>query len=462
LQKMVDDLVSAGAEDQDSPAANRNWVRLSSMIDAVNGALQGRRISRGIGVVWEGQQHQHRAVFADEIKFQRLLTNLIDNAISITRAGDDVVVQIHVIDGGGALRLSVTDQGRGMDRQALQRSVEDQASGRGSSGLGLGITRQMAGLHHSLLCIATQPGMGTETSIEIPAGGPLSVARQYCRWRDAIRRMLGGDGFAGRLNLHRRSEDGSNPVGNTIDAAGRETTRIDRPVSSVDGPQRDIPLSADSASSSSADNTLAGADQVPGGVIVPDPFRTGRLCLLTGHPTILENPPVWADGVISFQLLLPDSLSMSDCDSVDQFLLRHSGIYDLVYRMGRRSWILLCDAAAHQIDDQVSAVKRGVQTHLRDHGESDSHAEIQILSPVALPLGKPGDHVRITDRFVRRSLEQAIEPASAGDPNHRAGGKPRLTTSIIAEDRLEEELHRLAVRMRDSSKRMRQQIQELE
>jgi two-component system, OmpR family, sensor kinase len=104
----------------------------------------------------------------DPERVAQIMRILIDNALSHTPAGTDVVVAAGQRD--GRVRLSVTDYGTGIKRAAMSRIFEpfytsDDAQG---SGLGLAIAHELAERMEGELSAESVPGR-TTFSLELPA-----------------------------------------------------------------------------------------------------------------------------------------------------------------------------------------------------------------------------------------------------------------------------------------------------
>lgn len=105
-------------------------------------------------------------VMADIEKLERLLTNLLDNAIRHCRDGGRVKVLLERVDDG--IKLSVEDNGVGIPDQDIAHIFEPhykasnsiKSKGR-SSGLGLAITRRLVELHDSAISVKSRLGEGT-------------------------------------------------------------------------------------------------------------------------------------------------------------------------------------------------------------------------------------------------------------------------------------------------------------
>jgi PAS domain S-box-containing protein len=129
-----------------------------------------------------------RGTFAgDAVRIRQIVSNLASNAIKFTAAGD---VRIHVDclepDTPGApsrLRLEVVDSGIGFDPEAARRLFTrfTQADGSisrqfGGTGLGLAICRTLVDLMQGEIRAASEPGVGSTFTVELPLLRTVSLA----------------------------------------------------------------------------------------------------------------------------------------------------------------------------------------------------------------------------------------------------------------------------------------------
>ncbi|HEY8562258.1 MAG TPA: ATP-binding protein [Pyrinomonadaceae bacterium] len=112
-------------------------------------------------------------VYADAVRLEQMLTNLIDNAVKFNREGGGVTVGHERADGKDV--ISVADTGEGISNDHLQRIFErfyrtDRARSReiGGTGLGLAIVKHLARLHGGEISVTSTPGKGSVFSIELP------------------------------------------------------------------------------------------------------------------------------------------------------------------------------------------------------------------------------------------------------------------------------------------------------
>jgi len=100
---------------------------------------------------------------ADIMLIERVLQNLIDNAIRFCDEGDYINIDIRP-DNPGKVKISITDTGEGIEQDELPYifdryyKVEKYSE---STGLGLAIVKKIIDLHQTDISVISQPGKGT-------------------------------------------------------------------------------------------------------------------------------------------------------------------------------------------------------------------------------------------------------------------------------------------------------------
>ena len=125
------------------------------------------------------------AMHTDGLRLSQCLLNLLSNAAKFTQNGSiTLAAQRQALADGDWLVFSVRDTGCGLSEDQMQRIFEPfvQADGNntrqhGGAGLGLSITRQLAGLLGGEVSVRSAPGAGACFSLRLPAGGALRLAK---------------------------------------------------------------------------------------------------------------------------------------------------------------------------------------------------------------------------------------------------------------------------------------------
>jgi signal transduction histidine kinase len=126
----------------------------------------------GVRLTWHTTcKKPHRA---DAIKLNRVLVNLISNAIQHTPRGGAIAVETQA-DEGNAVRFSVTDSGQGIPLDAFEqifkkfeRAKTRRVTGT-STGLGLPFSRMVVEAHGGRIWVESELGQGTSFHFTIPA-----------------------------------------------------------------------------------------------------------------------------------------------------------------------------------------------------------------------------------------------------------------------------------------------------
>jgi signal transduction histidine kinase len=106
-------------------------------------------------------------VRGDADRLQRVVLNLLDNALKATRAGGTVGMQV-AMDGNG-VSVTVTDDGRGLTAEEAARAFEAYYRGPGGgAGLGLTIAREIVMAHAGRIWLRGRPEGGAEAGFWIP------------------------------------------------------------------------------------------------------------------------------------------------------------------------------------------------------------------------------------------------------------------------------------------------------
>lgn len=118
--------------------------------------------------------------FFDATKLDKVLGNLISNALKFSPAGTTIRVNVYVrtdAAGDGQVEVAVSDEGPGMDEATRARVFErffqgDAGLARGHEGMGIGlaIAREMVEMHGGALTVESEPGVGTTFTFTLPLG----------------------------------------------------------------------------------------------------------------------------------------------------------------------------------------------------------------------------------------------------------------------------------------------------
>ena len=111
----------------------------------------------------------------DEEMLERMVVNLLGNAVKFTPEGGRVTVELHRAGNGGGAVIEVADTGIGIpvDEQELLftrffRSSTAQEQAIPGSGLGLSIAHAIVDMHGGDVVVTSEPGVGTTFRVQLP------------------------------------------------------------------------------------------------------------------------------------------------------------------------------------------------------------------------------------------------------------------------------------------------------
>jgi signal transduction histidine kinase len=117
-------------------------------------------------------------VFADISLTERVLQNLLDNALDYTPDGGHITINLTRIPAGVKVQIADTGVGIPQEEQAyiFDRYIQlgDQAVKKGM-GIGLAIVKKILELHQSVIEVSSEPGKGTTFRFVLPVGGKTVV-----------------------------------------------------------------------------------------------------------------------------------------------------------------------------------------------------------------------------------------------------------------------------------------------
>ena len=115
----------------------------------------------------------------DPAQMQEAIAHIVQNAISAMPEGGRLKVTLSDVN-GDALKLSVTDTGRGIPKAMRDRIFDPfftTKEGPGGVGLGLSISHSIVEAHHGKLLVDSAEGQGATFTIVLPAAAAAAHLR---------------------------------------------------------------------------------------------------------------------------------------------------------------------------------------------------------------------------------------------------------------------------------------------
>ena len=173
MQRLVEDLISLSRIEAEKYRLPDRAVDLADLIGEVRSELLDAQNARSHDIVADLDLGVP-AIAGDRVQLSQVLHNLIGNAMKYGRTGTPVTVRLWS-DGGGMVRISVSDEGEGIAPEHIPRLTErfyrvdpGRSRAAGGTGLGLAIVKHIIERHRGRFDIASVVGKGSTVTVMLP------------------------------------------------------------------------------------------------------------------------------------------------------------------------------------------------------------------------------------------------------------------------------------------------------
>ncbi len=170
LARLLEEGLSMMLGEDDFAATHPANLQMGRFLYDVEMRWSGRASEKGLTFRLTRAEDVPEVLTLDRIALERVLANILSNAVKYTDAG---TVSLDVRRAGsGALLISVSDQGPGFSAEALARLFEFHGRPDGNvkpgHGLGMHITKHMAGRLGGTISVENLPDLGARVTLELP------------------------------------------------------------------------------------------------------------------------------------------------------------------------------------------------------------------------------------------------------------------------------------------------------
>ncbi|MCB2294696.1 PAS domain-containing sensor histidine kinase [Clostridium algoriphilum] len=144
--------------------------------------------SKGLSIIFD-TDIEEKNIACDPEKIERIVLNLISNAIKFSDIGDEIFVAIK--DKGEFVELSVKDNGIGIEKKHLDmifdrfkqvdKSLSRNAEG---TGIGLNLVKSIVALHGGNIFVESEVGKGSKFTVRLPA---IKVINENMMYNSKVR-----------------------------------------------------------------------------------------------------------------------------------------------------------------------------------------------------------------------------------------------------------------------------------
>jgi PAS domain S-box-containing protein len=178
LNRLLSDILDQAKIESGEFALQAAPFDLRREIDAAAELMRSRAEDKGLSFQLSYAPGAEGQFVGDAVRLKQIISNLANNAIKFTPAGE-VRIAVDIDEpGGGApatVAITVSDTGIGFDEAAAQRlfnrfvQADDSTSRRfGGTGLGLAICKTLSELMDGRISVRSTPGQGSEFVVRLP------------------------------------------------------------------------------------------------------------------------------------------------------------------------------------------------------------------------------------------------------------------------------------------------------
>jgi PAS domain S-box-containing protein len=171
LDKLMRDLLDLSRIEAGESKPALEPVRTKDLICAANQELRSQVEAKGIAFRVDAPA-ELPTVMADRSQVERVLHNLVVNAIRYTKQGE---IKISVLPRGNFVAVSVSDTGAGIPHEYLphifDKFVQVPGAPTGGAGLGLAISRLIVEGHGGQISAQSEPEKGSTFTFTLPVAG---------------------------------------------------------------------------------------------------------------------------------------------------------------------------------------------------------------------------------------------------------------------------------------------------
>ena len=177
LQFMVEEILDLSKLENNKLQVNSKTVQAQQMLRKVIAPFRIFIENKGMTFEYYDDSIGNTNVFIDEDKFEKIINNLLYNAVKFNRKGGWIRVDAKLSQDNEHVEIAVSDSGEGIGAEDLSHIFDRfyQSSGSANtalgSGIGLAIVREFAQLLGGTVSVVSEIGQGSTFTLRLPVTG---------------------------------------------------------------------------------------------------------------------------------------------------------------------------------------------------------------------------------------------------------------------------------------------------
>ncbi|MBU3176208.1 HAMP domain-containing histidine kinase [Clostridium estertheticum] len=183
LSKMINNIVDLSKIEAGFFKLNLSNNDIIRFVEDIIMSVTNFTDSRGLNIIFD-TNIEEKIIACDPEKIERVLLNLISNAIKFSDAGNEILVNIN--DKNEFVEISVSDNGIGIEKRNLDMIFDrfkqvDKSLSRNAEGTGIGLSlvKSIVELHGGTITVQSEYGTGSKFTVSLPSGKVSKENRIY-------------------------------------------------------------------------------------------------------------------------------------------------------------------------------------------------------------------------------------------------------------------------------------------
>jgi signal transduction histidine kinase/ligand-binding sensor domain-containing protein/DNA-binding response OmpR family regulator len=176
LQELIDQLLELSQIEKAAIPLKAKQENLISILKGLVSSFKSLADQKNISLKFESES-ESICVWIDRDNLEKIIDNLLSNALKFTPSGGEVIVGVNETQtkGNRSCEIKITDSGIGIPEDKLEKifdrffQVDDSTQRNyGGSGIGLALVKELVDLHKWSISVQSEPEKGTEFKLTIP------------------------------------------------------------------------------------------------------------------------------------------------------------------------------------------------------------------------------------------------------------------------------------------------------
>ncbi|MBU3159425.1 HAMP domain-containing histidine kinase [Clostridium frigoris] len=174
LSKMINNIVDLSKIETGFLKLNLSNNNIVKFVEDIVMSVTNFTDSKGLNIIFDTNTEE-KVIACDQEKIERVVLNLISNAIKFSNAGNEILVNIN--DKDEFVEISVSDNGIGIEKKNLDMIFDrfkqiDKSLSRNAEGTGIGLSlvKSIVKLHGGTITVESEYGKGSKFTVSLPSG----------------------------------------------------------------------------------------------------------------------------------------------------------------------------------------------------------------------------------------------------------------------------------------------------